>query len=310
MPHDSRIKAAGSIREVKMDILQLKTLYEKGVNIIDHLEQLGLARSEAIAISYDLQAGSYIQFAKENRGHLDEYTSEIADILNVLSVNAESIMEVGVGEATTLSNVRTRLDFEPDSIGFDISLSRVLFGRKYFASNGRGTARFFIGDMFNIPFADNSIDIIYTSHSIEPNGGREKEVMSELYRVTGKYLLLLEPSYELATIDGKRRMDQLGYVKGLVEVASELGMKIVDYRLTKVCDNPLNPTAMLLIEKNRGAKSYRHPEYCCPQTGAPLMFNNGCYWSESSLKVYPTILDIPCLTCNHGIVATHYSEFI
>lgn len=293
-----------------MDLQQLKILYEKGVNIIDYLEQLGLTRSEAIAISYDLQAGSYVQYAEENKWYLDEYTSEIADILNGLSANAESIMEVGVGEATTLSNVRPRLSFEPDSVGFDISLSRVLFGRKYFASNGKGTARFFVGDMFNIPFADNSIDIVYTSHSIEPNGGREKEALSELYRVAGKYLLLLEPSYELATTDGKNRMNRLGYIKGLVDVARELGMKVVDYRLTKVCANPLNPTAMLLIEKDLDAQSRRHADYCCPQTRKPLKLNHGCYWSESSLKVYPIILDIPCLAGKHGVVATHYSKFI
>jgi hypothetical protein len=294
----------------KMDLLQLKSLYEKGVNLIDHLEQIGLTRSEAIAISYDLQAGSYIQYAEDNKEYTDEYAGEIADILNGLAINAESIMEVGVGEATTLANVRTRLTFEPDSVGFDISLSRVLFGRKYFASNGKGSARFFVGDMFNVPFQDNSIDIVYTSHSIEPNGGREREALSELYRVTGKYLVLLEPSYELATIDGKNRMDRLGYIKGMVDVASELGMKVVDYKLTKVCDNPLNPTAALLIEKDRNAQSCRHADYCCPQTRKPLKLSQGCYWSESSLKVYPVFLDIPHLTDKHGVVATHYSEFI
>ena len=293
-----------------MDLLQLKILYEKGVNIIDHLEQLGITRSEAIAVSYDIQAGAYVKYALENKLLTDEYASEIADVLNALSANAESIMEVGVGEATTLSNVRTRLNFEPDSVGFDISLSRVLFARKYFASNGKGISRFFVGDMFNIPFADNSIDIVYTSHSIEPNGGREKDALTELYRVTRKYLVLFEPSYELASIDGKNRMDRLGYIKGLVDVASELGMKVVDYRLTKVCDNPLNPTAMLLIEKDRYAESFRHADYCCPQTRSPLKLNHGCYWSESSFNVYPIILDIPCLAKKHGIMATHFSKFI
>lgn len=293
-----------------MDLLQLKTLYEKGVNIIEHLEQLGHTRSEAIAISYDLQAGSYIKYAEESGVYLNEYTGEIADILNGLSANAESIMEAGVGEATTLSNVRTRLNFEPDSVGFDISLSRVLFGRKYFTSKGKGAARFFVGDLFNIPFADNSVDIVYTSHSIEPNGGREKEALSELYRVAGKYLVLFEPSYELATTDGKNRMDRLGYVKGLVDTARELGMKVVDYRLTKVCSNPLNPTAMLLIEKDRDAQSRRQADYCCPETRKPLELSHGCYWAEASMKVYPVVLDIPCLTGKHGVVATHYSEFI
>jgi hypothetical protein len=293
-----------------MDLSLLKSLYESGVNIIEHLERLGQSRDEAIAISYDLQAGSYIQFAENNSAYIDEYSGEIAGILNGLSANAESVMEAGVGEATTLSNVRARLDFEPDSVGFDISLSRVLFARKYFAANGKGDARFFVGDLFNIPFADNSIDIAYTSHSMEPNGGREKEAMAELYRVAGKYLVLLEPSYELASDDGKQRMDRLGYVKGLQAAARELGMKVVDYRLTRVCSNPLNPTAMLLIEKNRDAPSRRHADYCCPESREPLKLDNGNYWAESALKVYPRILDIPCLTQKHGVVATHYSEFI
>jgi len=293
-----------------MDLPQLKTLYKNDVNIIDHLENLGLARSESIAISYDLQAGSYIKYAQENPGYTEEYASEIAGIFNALATEAESIMEVGVGEATTLANMRKRLDFEPDSIGFDISLSRVLFGKQYFASNGKGDVRFFVGDMFNMPYADNSVDIVYTSHTIEPNGGREREALEELYRVTRKYLILFEPSYELATTEGKNRINRLGYIKGLVSIAEELGMKVVDYRLTKVCDNPLNPTAVLLIEKNRDTKSQRQSEYCCPQTKANLQLNHGCFWSESSLMVYPIILDVPCLTSKHGVIATHFSEFL
>jgi ubiquinone/menaquinone biosynthesis C-methylase UbiE len=30
-----------------------------------------------------------------------------------------------------------------------------------------------VADLFHIPFADNSVDVVYTSHSLEPNGGRE-----------------------------------------------------------------------------------------------------------------------------------------
>ena len=293
-----------------MDLLQLKALYQKDVNIIHHLEAQGLSRSESIAISYDLQAGSYIKYAQDNPEYTEDYASEIAGIFNGLGNEAESIMEVGVGEATTLANVRKRLEFEPDSIGFDISLSRVLFGRRYFSANGKGNAHFFVGDMFNMPYADDSVDIVYTSHTIEPNGGREREALKELYRVTRKYLVLFEPSYELATPEGKNRIDRLGYIKDLVNIASELGIKVIDYRLTKVCDNPLNPTAMLLIEKNPGAQSLRRADYCCPQTKKNLKLNHGCFWSDSSLTVYPIILDIPCLAINHGIVATHYPEFI
>lgn len=293
-----------------MDLLQLQKLYSKGVNIIEHLEQKGLSRSESLAISYDLQAGSYIKYAEENPTYTDKYAGEIADIINGLPANAESIMEVGVGEATTLTNVRSHLTFSPDSIGFDISLSRILFARNYFDLNGKGNARFFVGDMFNIPYPDSSVDIVYTSHTIEPNRGREKEALTELYRVTGKYLVLFEPSYEFADAEGKERMNRLGYITGLLDVAKKLGMKVVDYRLTKECDNSLNPTAVLIIEKNKNAQSCRHVDYCCPQTLQNLNMNPDGYWSESALKIYPVILDVPCLTSEHGIVAAHYSKFI
>jgi ubiquinone/menaquinone biosynthesis C-methylase UbiE len=39
------------------------------------------------------------------------------------------------------------------------------------------------GNIFSLPFLHNSIDIVYTSHSIEPNGGKENLLLKELYRV-------------------------------------------------------------------------------------------------------------------------------
>lgn len=285
-------------------------MYKSGVNIIDCLVQRGIERIDAIAISYDLQAGTYTALADANSAYIDEYTSEIAETLNLLGESSKSIMEVGVGEATTLANVRRQLSFEPDSFGFDISLSRVLFGKKYFTRKGRGNSSLFVGDMFNIPLADDSIDIVYTSHSIEPNGGREEEALSELYRVTRKYLVLYEPSYELATNEGRKRMDHLGYIRGLPEVTDKLGMTVSDYKLTKICSNPLNPTAMLLIEKNKRVSGNRCVDYRCPNTGGRLELSHGCYWSESSLKIYPVVMGVPLLTRQHGVIATHYSEFI
>ncbi|WP_169335069.1 class I SAM-dependent methyltransferase [Thiobacillus thioparus] len=297
-------------REWAMDLLELKAIYKSGVNIIDYLVCRGVGRTDAIAISYDLQAGTYTALADENSTYIDEYTSEIAETLNTLGAGTESIMEAGVGEATTLANVRRQLRFEPDSFGFDISLSRALFGQKYFNRKGRGSSSLFVGDMFSIPLADDSVDIVYTSHSIEPNGGREEDALSELYRVARKYLILYEPSYEMATNEGRQRMDHLGYVRGLPQVADKLGMNVSDYRLTKVCSNSLNPTAMLLIEKNKRASGNRNVEYRCPNNGERLQLSHGCYWSESSLRIYPVVLGIPLLTPQHGIIATHYAEFI
>ena len=77
--------------------------------------------------------------------------------------------------------------------------------------------------MFNLPLLDNSIDIVYTSHSMEPNGGHEEELLAELYRVTNNYLILLEPAYEFASEEARARMRKHGYVTNLYETAKRLG---------------------------------------------------------------------------------------
>ena len=54
---------------MRKDLVKLKELYDKGDNIIEYLNDSSaeeLNSSLAIAISYDLQAGSYVKKAKGN----------------------------------------------------------------------------------------------------------------------------------------------------------------------------------------------------------------------------------------------------
>ncbi|CAM5272174.1 Methyltransferase domain-containing protein OS=Lysinibacillus sphaericus OX=1421 GN=LS41612_21290 PE=4 SV=1 [Lysinibacillus sphaericus] len=69
-----------------------------------------------------------------------------------------------------------------------------------------------------MPLANNSIDLVYTVHALEPNGGKELEALKELYRVASKYVVLVEPYYEGANSEAKERMDRLGYIKGIRRV--------------------------------------------------------------------------------------------
>lgn len=294
-----------------MDLFELKKLHKDGINITDFLLNKGFPKSEAISISYDLQAGSYTKIVDANTDFTYKYTEEIAEIINHLSSTYLSLMEAGVGEATTLANVYDKLNARNIlSLGFDISLSRIFYAQKYFSRGSRGNANLFVGDLFNIPLEDNSVDIVYTSHSIEPNGGLEAEALSELFRVTRKYLIVIEPSYEYATTEGKLRMDRLGYVKDLHKIAEGLGMNVIEYKLKKVCSNKLNPTAILIIEKNRSNIPNNQINFICPHNKSKLLLTNNIYWSSESLNIYPVVSNIPLLTREHGIVATHFSEFI
>jgi ubiquinone/menaquinone biosynthesis C-methylase UbiE len=181
--------------------------------------------------------------------HKQAYSKEIA--VRILDLcNPKSILEAGVGEATTLSGVLKHLDPGVASYGFDLSWSRVAFARKWLQNNGIEKTLLCTGDLFHIPFLDNCIDVVYTSHSIEPNGGNEVQILQELYRVTRKYLILLEPGYELASDEAKRRMDFHGYCRNLKRNSVSLGYDVLEHELFPYIANPLNPTAITIIRKD------------------------------------------------------------
>lgn len=104
------------------------------------------------------------------------------------------------------------------ALGFDISWSRIQAGRNWLREN-QISAHLFVADLFNMPIADNAVDVVYTAHSLEPNGGRESAAISECLRIARKAVVLVEPIYELAPEAAQLRMASHGYVRNLKETA-------------------------------------------------------------------------------------------
>ncbi len=290
---------------------QLKKLYEQGQNISAYLrDEAGITQNtaEIIEISYDLQTGSYTAGMQDI--HIaqlqDQYSKELAKTISSLC-KPSSILEAGVGEATTLSGVLENLDNTIKSFGFDLSWSRVAYANKWLQSKGITNTSLCSGDLFHIPFLDNSIDVVYTSHSIEPNGGNEVPILQELYRVARKYLILLEPGYELANTEARKRMDAHGYVKNLAGISTSLGYYILEHELFPYTPNPLNPTAITIIHKDSHAK-LPTDVFACPKFKTPLEHIDNMLFSPEALAVYPIVGGIPCLRIENGILASKYTE--
>ena len=86
----------------------------------------------AILYSYDMQAGSYIDQLQDPsaRALKERLGQDLAALLDELA--PESILEAGTGEATSLVPVLQQMKRRPDRVlEFDISLSRLLYARKY-----------------------------------------------------------------------------------------------------------------------------------------------------------------------------------
>lgn len=290
---------------------ELKNLYESGKNISQLLrteKNLNHNSSEIIEIAYDLQTGSYIEAMNDSKmlEQKNNYTDRLAKIILELG-EPESILEAGIGEATTLSGVLKSLNSNIKSYGFDISWSRVAYARKWLHSQGILNTTLCSGELLNIPFSDNSIDIVYTSHSIEPNGGNEEPILKELFRVTRKYLILLEPSYEMASDEAKRRMISHGYCKNLKTISESLGYQILTHELFPFTTNPLNPTAITIIKKHSDTIDSPSSIFACPKYKTPLEIVGSMLFSPEALTVYPIIDEIPCLRIQNGIFASKYT---
>jgi len=259
-------------------------------------------------VAYDLQAGTYVEYAKKNSEFTNKWCGEIASLLKPYIEPDDHLLEIGVGEATTLVGTIKSLG-EPSIVAFglDISWSRIKVAQRWAAENS-AKANFFVGNLFQIPLADNSVDIIYTSHSLEPNGGNELSAITELLRVARKAVVLVEPIYELADKESQERMTEHGYVRGLKSTAEMFDVRIEKYELLNITANPKNPSGVVAIKKNHQLpkKHIKSGEasWQCPVTGSPLLDKGNYFYSGQVGLAYPVLCEVPLLRSEHVVVAS------
>lgn len=310
MKYDLEDQLRTDVTELGRLILGMRAAYARGENVMEYARKTAGALGNSpvsTLIAYDLQAGTYIAGARANPEARARWCGQLAEILNPYISTQSSILEVGCGEATTLAGVLKRLDNTPrHALGFDISWSRCAHGMTWLEENG-ASARLFVADLFEIPLEDSSVDVVYTSHSLEPNGGHEEAAIKELMRIARHAVVLVEPIYELADAEAQERMRSHGYVQGLKEIAEKLGATVRDCRLLDYCGNPLNPSGLVLIEKtNMSLPEGSDIQWRCPLTHAPLIANSTGFYSPGTGLVYPVLSGIPLLRTSHAVVASSF----
>lgn len=299
------------------DLLAAKIAYKDGKNVTELLrfQKNTLENTpEIIETAYDLQAGSYIENFLKNPKQSSAYSAELAEILDLHLKKNDSLLDVGTGELTTLSQILLRLQLQPTSVfAFDISWSRIKKGISFAKEHLKDDYKiinFFVADLNEIPLLSKSINITTSSHALEPNGGNLKEIMRELFRVTIDKLVLFEPCFEINSKEGKHRMEKLGYIKDMDGVISELGGKLLNKIKIKNLSNPLNPTVCFIIkpppteEGHSNTTSTPRDIFSVPGTNIPLEKIDTFYFSNKVGLCYPTLKNIPILKSNAAILAS------
>jgi len=296
----------------KYDAGEIRALFERGQNIIEWIaarEGAATNSETAILYSYDAQAGSYVAELKdeERRRFKDEFGRRLAAVLDVLS--PASLLDAGTGEATSLAPVLRHMAVRPAYVlGFDLSLSRLLYARQHLAEQGQRDVALFTAALDRIPLASDSVDVVLTIHAVEPNHGREEVILRELLRVARRHLVMIEPSFELASAEGRARMERLAYVRALSAALERLGHPAARVEPWPLNANPLNPAALIVVDKH-GSRPGTAPTYTSPISGRALVSHEHCWFCPDDGHAFPMIAGIPCLTIESGILASKLGQF-
>ena len=229
-----------------VDIKSLRDAYQRGENITQKLNESGLNTLQGIEVAYDLQAGSYVQGVYKDLKGFKAYTTEMGEILKDHVCSLDSVLDCGTGELTTLSGISHYLPNDIGLLAFDLSLSRINVGRRFAARAMRGDLavklRTFVAAIDRIPLSDKSVNVVMTSHALEPNYGREQQLLKELFSVSCREVILFESSWENNTDEGRSRMERLGYIRDLPKHIKAAGGCLNNVFPLQNISNPLNPT--------------------------------------------------------------------
>ena len=301
-------------------LLGMRAAYARGENVMEYARREAGSEVNILAatlVAYDLQTGSYVDHVSANQESNDRWCSQLAEILRPFVDARSSLLEVGCGEATTMAGVLEHLPVAPaQALGFDISWSRCAVGLEWLRSRAQ-QATLFVADLFSIPIETNSVDVVYTSHSLEPNGGREEAALRELLRVARRAVILFEPLFELASPEAQERMRSHGYVKNLKATAERLGGRVTDYRLLPYCTKPINPSGVVVIEKrdedfsdDLRATASGDIAWRCPFSHAPLRAGTEAFFCAEAGITYPCLRGVPLLRSEHAVVASAFDRCI
>lgn len=293
----------------------LRADYAAGRNVMRAFnDRHGLRHNapESIEAAYEIQAGQYIRNLADLPAYYDEFTDEQAAIFTEHFPGCESVVDAGCGELTTAALLFPKIETPAHCLAFDLSWSRVNVGREHFRATVdaevAARTRLFVADICEIPLPDNSVDVVVTSHALEPNHGREAFLVTEMLRIARRGLVLFEPSWELGDDDQRAYMDEHGFVRDLAGHCTRAGGLVADERLTEVHYNPRNRTAALVVYK-RDPGPANEPELVDPVTRGPLVFDeeDRVYHARERSVVYPCLRGIPVLKESAGMLATGFA---
>ena len=295
--------------------------YKDKRNVTDALKErlkIDYNTPEIISLAYDLQAGTYSEKAATNTKFYAERADEIVQFAGAKLGTFNSILDVGTGELTMYSRLLQRLILGRGGVkafATDISWSRLDVGlnstRDLLPKNLDFKCA--VADTEFLPFATKSIDIVISDHSLEPNGARINDVMREIFRCARNLCVFTEPSNDLQTEEGLKRMKRLGYIFNLEKTIEQLGGKVIATKNLVHNYNELNKAKILLVEpplipNKKTILIHSVTDFCYPSSDYLLQKKDAFMYFQGAGILFPIVKGIPILLKEKAILASKFND--
>ncbi|MAU77320.1 MAG: hypothetical protein CL831_10760 [Crocinitomicaceae bacterium] len=296
-----------------------KELFSKGINVNQYLRDNHpeLGEDAIISLSYDTQAGSYSKEMAEKNEIYKVYGNAIVEKLSPYFKTSDSILDAGCGELTgsyQLIDAARHLKY----VGIDGSFSRLLAGKKFLTDQGVSSFAdldLVASSLINIPLSNSSIDIVFTSHAIEPNSLNSSRIIKELARVSKRYIALFEPCYEDASLEMKAHMDKHNYARGIRHCCEMNGLELIDIDKNLPSIEPiLNKTTFMLFTKSESYPStsragYKYVTPDCYRYELEELESSTLFCRETD-TMYPSLHGIRLVNLNNAVQLADCSSLV
>jgi len=286
-----------SLKEISKTYKILKKKFKEKKNLQLFLKKKKFSELEKIKMSYDVQSGSYLKFAKKTSKNKEKnvYYPLVKNIIKEFK-KFETILDFGCGELNTSYYIFNYLNHKKlKYFANDISLNRLFVGQKFLKEKLKkkdfNKFNLFCNSSLNLPFKNDTIDIVFTVHALESNNDHKKILINELLRVSKQGIILMEPDYENTNSEQKKRMNKFNYIRGIKEIIDnkKFLLKIIkkNYHM-----NDVNKSSIFIIKKRKKKKSSNKSNYVNPKTLEKLKDLDGFLYNKNNYRLFPVYKNI------------------
>ncbi len=315
---NDEIKQLNSIWETEKSFFlkfKLKKLIKKILklfNIDFHLNQS--RKITNVLEKYDKISGGYVKrYEDKKHGYIGYWlNNDVAEISglpihqvtffinNFIKENKlNSFIEVGAGELTTVQSLFEFLDKYniEKSAAIDLSFKRVQVGKKFIEKNNTKVDIIARSNAEFLPFDNNKFDLVYTNYCLEQVPDLFDKIVNELIRITNKYVILVEPSYEFSEKYSKNKILVKNYPIITKNSFANKNCKLL-FRGPMPYSRYINRSEIVILEKKiiSGEKlSNNKFDFICPISKQELFKKQDFYYTEDNKIKYPIKDGIPLL---------------